>query len=177
MRRRVVSLFGVPFLRPAPAGRGCPLTNSAIIQSIVRYPPRDRLGSSVSGPAAGRGGAAARPARGVAEVAEEIRIGLEQHARVIGTQARFVGLHRAVEREELGVLSKGFRKNPVALRIALAADLLALRLRLGEKNSHVAIRLRADLLRLLGAFRPKLLCLALALGLHALVDSLAVFRR
>src|SRR5215472_3698379 len=35
----------------------------------------------------------ARFARRVAEVAEEIRIGTQQQARIVGTQARLIGLH------------------------------------------------------------------------------------
>src|SRR5579859_7888761 len=68
-----------------------------------------------------------RLARGVAEIPEEVGIRLEQEAGVAALQAGFIGRHRAVEGEEIGVLAIGFRKQTVALGVALAADLLGLR--------------------------------------------------
>src|SRR5262249_57353596 len=99
---------------------------------------------------AGLSAALARLARWIHEVAEELRVGLEQHARVVGAQPRFVGLHRPIEREEVGIASVGIGKNAIALGITLAASPLALGLRLGEQHRDIAIRLGADLLRPLG---------------------------
>src|SRR5690348_13890663 len=88
----------------------------------------------------------------IAEVAEEIRIRLEQQTRVVVLQALLVGLHGAIEREEVGVLAaEGLGEDAVALTVALAADPLARRLRLGQQHGHVAIGLGADLLRALAA--------------------------
>ena len=62
----------------------------------------------------------------IAEIAEEIAIGLEHHAGVVVPQAGLVGLHRAVEGEEVGIVAEGLGEDAVALGIALAADLLGL---------------------------------------------------
>src|SRR5262249_34876421 len=130
-----------------------------------------------SGAAAGGRRGVAHLARGIGEKPEEVRIGFEQHTRIVGAQAGFVSLHRAIEREELGIPPIGFGKNAVALGIALAANLLAFRLCFSEQYRDVAICSRADLLGALGALRAELLCLALTLGLHALIDCLAVLLR
>src|SRR6516164_2480753 len=98
----------------------------------------------------------ARFARRVAEVAEEIRIGTQQHARVVGTQARLIGLHRAIEAEEIGIAPERIRVDAVAFGIAVAARLLALRRRLGDQHGDVAIGLGLDFLRALIALRPEL---------------------
>src|SRR6516165_12676306 len=119
----------------------------------------------------------ARLTRWVHEEAKEFGIGLEQHARVIGAQPGFVGLHRTIEGEEIGIAAIRLGENAIALGIALAARALALRLRLGDQHRDVAIRLGADLLRPLRALRTILCGLLLALGLHALVDRLAVLLR
>src|SRR5262245_10503505 len=125
----------------------------------------------------GRCGAFAHLARRVDEVAEELRIRLEQHARIVGAHPRLVGLHRAVEREEVGIPTIGLGENAVTLAVALAAGLLTFRLRVGEQHGDLAIGLGADLLRALGALRAQLRRLLLALGLHALIDRLAVLLR
>ena len=64
--------------------------------------------------------------RRIDEVAEELRIRLQHHAGVVVLQARLVGLHRAVEGEEIRILAEGFGEDAVALAVALAADLLGL---------------------------------------------------
>src|SRR5262249_24389337 len=108
---------------------------------------------------------------------KEFGIGLEQHARVVGAQPGFVGLHRTIEGEEVGIAAIGLGENAIALGIALAARTLAVRLRLGDQHRDVPIRLGADLLRLLRALRTILRGFLLAFGLHALVDRLAVLLR
>src|SRR5262245_34569802 len=74
------------------------------------------------------------PARRIDEIAEELRIRPQQHARVVVLHAGFVGLHRAVEGEEVGVLAIGLGEDVVALAVALAADLLGFRGRLGKDD-------------------------------------------
>ncbi len=112
------------------------------------------------------------------EVTEELRIRLQHHPRIVVAHAVLVGLHRAVESKELGpVASERLGENAVALAIALAAKLLALRGRLGHQHGDVAIGLGADLLRLLAALGAEFGGLALTLGLHALIDRLAVLVR
>src|SRR5262245_4472387 len=148
--------------------------------SLPSRPRRERplfRGAARWGRGAGRRGAFAQLARRIDEVAEELGIGLEQHARIVGAHPRLVGLHRTVEREEVGVLAIGLRENAVTLAIALAAGLLAFRLRLGEQHGDLAIGLGADLLRALGALRAQLRRLLLTLGLHALINRLAVLLR
>src|SRR5207248_1647958 len=113
----------------------------------------------------------------VAEEAEEFGIRLEQHARVVGAQTRLIGLHRSIEGEELRIAAECLGEDPITLGIALAADLLTLRLRLRLQHGDIAIRPGADLLCSLQAERAELLRLALALGDHPLVDGLAVLLR
>src|SRR5581483_4289709 len=115
-----------------------------------------------------------RRTRRIAEVAEEIGIGLEQEAGIAAFQAVLIGRHRAVEREEVRVLAIGFGKQPVALGVALAAGLLSLGVRLGHDHGRLAVGVGADLLRLLPALGAEFGGLALALGLHPLVHRLAV---
>src|SRR5262249_26702386 len=86
----------------------------------------------------------------IPEKPKEIRIGLEQHARIVGAQARFIGLHGTIERKEVRILSESFSVDAIAFRIALSADLLAFGLRFGEQAGHVAIRFRSYLLAPLG---------------------------
>src|SRR5215475_685997 len=68
-----------------------------------------------------------RLARRIDKVPEEVGVGLEQQSRIVGFHPSFVGLHGPVEREEVGVLAVRLGEDPVSLRIALAAGLLALR--------------------------------------------------
>src|SRR4029077_13639373 len=85
--------------------------------------------------------------------------------------------HRAVEREEIGVLAIGLGEQPVALAVAGAADLLGGRIGFGDNDGRFAIRVGPDLLRLLATLRAEFGGFALPLGLHALVDRLAVLFR
>src|SRR5690606_6112589 len=82
--------------------------------------------------------------------------------------------HGSVEGEEIGILVVGLRKNPVALGVALTADLLALGIGFGEQHRDVAIGARADFLGALRALGAELGGFALALGLHPLIHRLAV---
>src|SRR5262249_48266887 len=103
--------------------------NWAICRDGERPPLARRRAPGRRGGRARRAAAVARLARRVAEVAEEVGIGLEQHARVVGAQARLIGLHRPIEREEVSVPSIRFGEDAIALGVALAARLLALGLR------------------------------------------------
>jgi hypothetical protein len=85
----------------------------------------------------------------IGEILEEIRIRPQHEPRVVGTQSGLIGLHGAVEGEEIGILAKGFGEDPVAFGIALAADLPRLRLR--HYDGDVSIGLGTDLLVLLVA--------------------------
>src|ERR1700730_15923547 len=72
-------------------------------------------------------GAFLRPslARRIDEKAEEIRVRLHQHAReriLVGAQPRLIGLHRAIEGEEILVAAIRVGEDAVALGIAFAAD-------------------------------------------------------
>src|SRR5207302_2869836 len=73
----------------------------------------------------------------VAEEAEKARIRRQQHTRVASVQAILIGLHGSIEREEIRVTTIGLGIDAVALGIALAARLLALRLRLRDQHGHV----------------------------------------
>src|SRR6266568_1837870 len=101
--------------------------------------------------------------RRIDEIAEELRIGLQHHAGIVLLHAGFIGLHRAIEREEVRVLAEGFGKDAVTLGIAFAAELLGLRGRLSHQNRDVTIGLRADFLRFLAALSAEFGGLALAL--------------
>src|SRR5579883_2833387 len=87
--------------------------------------------------------------------AEEIRFRTEHEARVAGFERRLIGLHRAVEGEEVRVLAIGFGEDAVALGVALAANLLGFLLRLGDRHRDLAIGFGLDLLALLRALRAK----------------------
>src|SRR5579883_1519076 len=89
------------------------------------------------------------------EIAEEIRFRTEHEARVAGFERRLIGLHRAVEGEEVRVLAIGFGEDAVALGVALAANLLGFLLRLGDRHRDLAIGFGLDLLALLRALRAK----------------------
>src|SRR5664279_156925 len=119
----------------------------------------------------------ARLARRIVEEAEETGVRLEQEPSVGMPEAGFVSLHRAVEREEVGVLVECVGEDLVAGGVALAADLLGLGGGIRHQHGHLAVGARADFLRALGALRAEFRRLALALGLHALIDRLAVLLR
>src|SRR5262249_22127640 len=107
-----------------------------------------------------------RLARRIAEVAEEIRIGPQQEARVGALEPVFISRHRAVEGEEIGILAVSLGEQAVALGIALAANLLGLRIGLGDDHGRLAVGIGADLLRLLAALGTEFGGLALPFGLH-----------
>src|SRR5580693_8627938 len=79
--------------------------------------------------------------------------------------------------EEIRILGVGLGKQPVALGIAGAAGLLRRRVGFGHDHGGFAIGVSAELLGLLRALSAELGGLALTLGLHALVDRLAVLLR
>src|ERR1700674_5240790 len=113
-------------------------------------------------------------ALGIVEVAEEVGVGRQQEPRIVLLQARLVGLHRAVEGEEVRVPPVGFGEDAVALGVAFAAHLLAARRGVGDEHGDVAVGARPDALGELAAAAADLGGLALALGLHALEHRLAV---
>src|ERR1700688_3655028 len=124
-----------------------------------------------------RGAARQRFARRIAEIAEEIRIRPQHQVGVAVLHAAFVGLHRAVEGKEPRILAVGLGVDAVALGVALAADLLGLGRGVRQQHRDVAIGPGFDLLALLAALGAELRRLALPLGLHALIDCLAVLLR
>src|SRR5271163_4425523 len=107
------------------------------------------------------------------EITEEIRLRTEDRAR-FALEARIVGLHRAIEREKLGVLAVGLGENAVALAIALAADLVGLLLGLGDRHRHLGVGVSLDLLALLRALRAERGGKTLALRLHAMEHRLGI---
>src|ERR1700724_2376841 len=118
-----------------------------------------------------------RFARRIAEIAEEIRVRPQHQVRVAVLHAAFVSLHRAVEAEEPRILAVGLGIDAIALGVALAADLLGLGGSVRQQHRDVAIGPGPDLLALLAALGAELRRLALPLGLHALIDCLAVLLR
>src|SRR5262249_21979476 len=118
--------------------------------------------------------AGARLAAWITEEAEEIRVRPQQQARVAFLQSLLVGLHGPIEREEIRVLAIGLSEDAIALGIAVAAHALGCRRRLGREDGYVAIGLGADLLRAPAALGTELRSFLLPLGLHALIDRLAV---
>src|SRR6185312_4660950 len=87
------------------------------------------------------------------EVAEEIGFRTDQGVRMPVVEALLIGLHRAIEGEELGVRAISLGEDAVALAVALAANLLRLLLSLGEDDRDLAVGLGLDLLGLLRALR------------------------
>src|ERR1700722_20712838 len=118
-----------------------------------------------------------RFARRIAEIAEEIRIRPQHQVRVAVLHAAFVGLHRAIEAKESRILAIGLGIDAIALGVPLATHLLGLGRGVGQQHRDVAIGPGSDLLALLAALGAELGRLALPLGLHALIDRLAVLLR
>src|SRR5262249_8463642 len=77
-----------------------------------------------------RGTGIRRSSRGltswIGEETEKLRVWVQQEARIIALQAGLVGCHRAIEREEIGILAVGLCKQAVTFRVALTADLFRL---------------------------------------------------
>src|SRR6185437_732566 len=92
-----------------------------------------------------------RLAARTAEILEEFGVRTQQITRVVRLQAVLIGRHRAIEGEEVGILAIGFGEQTVALGVAGTADLLRRRIRFRDDHRALAIRLGADLLRLLAA--------------------------
>src|SRR6266478_628751 len=188
---RLRSEFSQPNARPSFSGLPaktrslCPKQPGTSLSNFIRLFPGQKLFESNGQCTTGTGrrdtgfvlrtederprslvrGPLALPPGWVAEVAEKARIRRQQHARVTGVQAVFIGLHGSVEREKIRIAPVGVGVDAVALGVALAARLLALRLGFREQHGHVAIRLGADLLRVLASLGAELGGLALTLGL------------
>src|SRR5690606_1466024 len=112
-----------------------------------------------------------------AEEAEKVAVGREKQRRVLPDQRFAIGLERAVEIEELGILAERLGVDPHALPVALAAQDLRLALPVRDDDRPFALRSRADALREFGALSAELARFALALRLHARVDRLTVLLR
>ena len=126
----------------------------------------------------GFGAAASRRMAGrIGKEAEELGIRPQQEAGVVGAKPGLVGRHRTVEGEELRIPAIGLGEQAVAFGVAHAARLLGGRIGFGNDDGRLAIGLGTDLLRLLAALGAELGGLALPLGLHALIDRLAVLLR
>src|SRR5260370_8299156 len=76
-----------------------------------------------------------RLARRIAEELEEVGVGTQQEAGVVALQAVLIRRHRAVEREEIGVLAVGLGEQPVAFAVAGAAYLLGGRIGFGDDDA------------------------------------------
>ena len=125
---------------------------------------RSLIASAGQPPVAGR----------VGEILEELAVRRQQHARVRRLHALLVGLHRAVEAEEVRIAVERIGEDAVALGVALAAHALALAGGLGLDDGDLAIGVGADAVGCARAFGAELGRLALALGAHAVEDVLGV---
>ena len=90
-------------------------------------------------------------AGGVAEELKEVGLRTQQESGVVALQPVLIGRHRAVEREEVGILAIGFGEQAVALAVARAAHLLGGGIGFSDDDGGFAIGLGADFLRLLSA--------------------------
>src|SRR5580765_2543098 len=82
----------------------------------------------------------------VAEIAEKVAVGGQNHGRVVALERGLIGVHRAVEGEEIGIPAEGIREDTILLRIALSARDFRLALGLGDNHRCVAICLAPDFL-------------------------------
>src|SRR5436309_3493172 len=110
----------------------------------------------------------------VSEELEKVGVRPQQESGVVAFQPVLIRAHRAVEREEVGILAIGFGEQPVALAVARAAHLLGGGIGLRDDHGRLAVGPGADFLCLLAALGAEFGGLALPLGLHALIDRLAV---
>src|ERR1700751_4879093 len=114
-----------------------------------------------------------RPVK-VFEEAEEPGVRGEHKGSGMAVERVPIGLHRAVEGEEILVLPKGVGVGLDAFGIAFAAHPLGGPLGLGKDNVALAVGVGANGLRRLGALGAILGGLLLALRPHAGIDRLAV---
>src|ERR1044072_8808911 len=89
--------------------------------------------------------------------AEELGIGPQQEAGVVGAEPGLVSRHRTIEGKEIRIPAIGLGEQAVALGIAGTARLLGGRVGFGNDDGRLAIGLRADLLRLLTALGAEFL--------------------
>src|SRR5258705_5572002 len=116
-------------------------------------------------------------AAAAAEEPEEIAVRRQDQCRVLPAERLAIGLHRAVESEEVLILAEGVGVDLDRFALTLAAQDLRLLLRLGDDHRALALGDGADALGVLVALGAELLRLALPLGLHAREDRLAVLFR
>src|SRR5919201_4291226 len=90
----------------------------------------------------------------IPKVAQEVGVGLEQHEVVPAAERGPVGLHAAIEGEELGVLRERGGVDRRRLGVAFAAHALRVAVRFGEDHLALAVGVGADLLALGGAGGP-----------------------
>src|SRR5271170_6464076 len=93
------------------------------------------------------------PGRRRREIAEEVGLRAQDRSRIAAFETIVIGLHRPIKSEEVGVGAERLRENPIAFAIALAADPFGLLLRGGDRDGHLAVGFRLDLLALLRALR------------------------
>src|SRR6516165_7363846 len=111
---------------------------------------------------------------GVLEEAEETGIGGEHKRCAVAGERVAIGLHRAIESKELLVLAERVGVDSDALRVAIAAHLLGVPLRLGDDHDAFAVGIGSDGLGGLRTLAAKLCRLLLAFRHHASINRLAV---
>src|SRR4051795_9436251 len=165
------------FLKTCLKGRCLPRPLSLLVSRLWhRRLNRSRCAGGTRA-AGGRRRPSSRFTTGIAEEPEEIGIRPQQETGIIALQPGLVGAHGAVEGEEILILAICFREQPVTLTVAFAAHPLRGRIGFRDNDGRFTIRIGADLLRLLAALGAEFGRLALPLGLHALIDRLAVLLR
>src|SRR5262249_17706788 len=89
-------------------------------------------------------------------------------------QTFLIGLHRAIEAEELRILVEGLGIDAVPLGVAVASDALGLASSVGFDHCNLTVGSGTDAARGSLAFSAELRCLSLPFGLHAPVDRLHI---
>src|SRR3546814_7096516 len=96
------------------------------------------------------------------EIPEEVAVRRQHHGGRVAVADRLaIGLHRAVEREELDILAERVGVDLDRVGVALTTQGLGLLLRLGDDDDALLVGVGPALLRLLGALGTELARLAL----------------
>src|SRR6516165_3579417 len=111
---------------------------------------------------------------GVLEESEETGIGGEHKRCAMAGERVAIGLHRTIESKELLILAERVSVDTDALRVAVAAHLLGVPLRLGDDHGAFAVGIGPDGLRRLRTLGAVLCRLLLTFRHHAGKDRLAV---
>jgi hypothetical protein len=109
------------------------------------------------------------------EVPEELRRRRQHHGRAGIGQRLAVGVHRAVELEELGVSRESLGKDPVAFAIALASDDFRITGGFGDDLDNLTVGDGANTLRCLVASCTDQFGFGQTFGLHPFVGLLRDF--